>query len=385
MRLVIGDSGPGQSALNKTTTYPSRVLLAKIGLDGHDRGAKVLARSFRDAGIEVIYTGLWKTCEGTMHAALQEDVDVVGVSLLSAAHMTVMPELLRIRKELGIEHIPVMLGGIVPDTDHAAVLEMGVAAVFNPGSSVDRIIERLKELASVHEPWAFDEIRAGYDEGDVRSLAKLISGVQRGDDLHDWTPPGGQACVIGITGAPGVGKSSFIGKLGQRLRQREKRVAVVAIDPSSPITGGALLGDRLRMMAAAPDEGFFVRSLSSGGESGGLSPHCEAVIKILDGFGFDFILVETVGAGQADVGIRELVERTVLLLMPDSGDAVQFSKAGIVEVADCFVLNKCDLAGADATEAQLRSAVGDSRPIWRVSTIRDEGLDAVADWLASDS
>ena len=367
--------------MNDPSSSPHRVLLAKIGLDGHDRGAKVLARSFRDAGIEVIYTGLWQTCEGTMHAALQEDVDVVGVSLLSAAHMTVMPELLRIRKELGIEHIPVMLGGIVPDADHPAVLEMGVAAVFNPGSPIDAIIGRLKELAGQHEPWDLDETRAGYEKRDVRSLAKLISGVQRGDDFRDWTPPQGQARIIGITGAPGVGKSSFIGKLGQRLRERKQRVAVVAIDPSSPVTGGALLGDRLRMMAVTPDENFFVRSLSSAGASGGLSPQCGPVIQILDGFGFDYILVETVGAGQADVGIRELVNRTVLLLMPDSGDSIQFSKAGIIEVADCFVLNKCDLAGADATEAQLRGAVGNNRPIWRVSTIRDEGLDAVADWV----
>lgn len=371
--------------MSDVKNHPHRILLAKIGLDGHDRGAKVLARSFRDAGIEVIYTGLWQTCEGTMLAALQEDVDVVGVSLLSAAHMTVMPHLLRIRKELGIEHIPVMLGGIVPLADHPAVLEMGVAAVFNPGSPVDGIVAKLKELARHHGPWDLDDIKAGYLKHDVRSLARLISGVQRGNDLKGWDPPRGKARVIGVTGAPGVGKSSFIGKLSQRLRHRNLRVAVVAIDPTSPLTGGALLGDRLRMMAAVPDEGFFVRSLSSGGDSGGLSPHCETVIKILDGFGFDFIIVETVGAGQADVGIRRLVERTVLLLMPGAGDSIQFSKAGIIEVADGFVLNKCDLAGADATAAELRSAIGDSRPIWRVSTVRDEGVEAVAEWLASSA
>jgi len=368
--------------LNQEKCHP-RILLAKIGLDGHDRGVKVLARSFRDAGIEVIYTGLWQTCEGTMYAALQEDVDVIGVSLLSAAHMTVMPELLRIRKELKIEHIPVVLGGIVPDADHPAVLEMGVAAVFNPGSPLSRIIDKLNELANKHEPADLDEIRAGYEKRDVRSLSKLISCVQRGEGLDGWNPPAGKADIIGVTGAPGVGKSSFIGKLGEQLRERDKRVAVVAIDPSSPVTGGALLGDRLRMMTQARDEHFFIRSLSSGGASGGLSPHCELVIKILNGFGFDYILVETVGAGQADVGIRNLVDRTVLLLMPDSGDSIQFSKAGIMEIADCFVLNKCDLAGADATEAQLRGALSDSRPIWKVSTILNEGLDAVADWVTA--
>lgn len=366
------ESGMSETAL--------RLLLAKIGLDGHDRGVKVLARSFRDAGIEVIYTGLWQTCEATMQAALQEDVDVVGVSLLSAAHMTVMPELLRIREELGIEHIPLVLGGIVPEADHPKLREMGLAAVFNPGSAIDDIVAKVKELAAQHPSVPLEELRAGYDRRDLRYLAKMLTAVQHGEPLNGWTPPPGNATIIGITGAPGVGKSSFIGKLGQRLREQGKRVAVIAIDPSSSVTGGALLGDRLRMMAGKPDEGFFVRSLSSGGEAGGLSRHCAEVRDILNGFGFDFILLETVGAGQADIGIRSLVEKTLLLLMPDSGDAIQFSKAGIMEIASCFVLNKCDLQGADATEAQLLSAVGDGRPLWKVSAIRDEGFEAIVDW-----
>ena len=117
--------------------------------------------------------------------------------------------------------------------------------------------------------------------------------------------------------------------------------------------------------------------------AGGLAPHCREVVGLLNGFGFDVILVETVGAGQADVAVRELAEHTLLLLMPESGDAIQFSKAGIMEIADGFVLNKCDLAGADATEAQLRSALGQDRPIWKVSSVRDEGIDTVADWIAS--
>ena len=364
--------------------HPPRVLLAKIGLDGHDRGVKVLARSFRDAGIDVIYTGLWQTVEATMHAALQEDVDVVGISLLSAAHMTVMPEVLRVREQLGIEHIPIVLGGIVPEADYRKLKEMGVAEVFNPGSSIERIVGAIKRLASDESKHCDPEaILSGYAQGDVRSLARLISTIQRNQPLGEPRSLNGNGAVIGVTGAPGVGKSSFIAKLGRVLRDRSKRVAVVAIDPSSPITGGALLGDRLRMMAGSPDEGFFIRSLSSGKVQGGLAPHCREVVAALRGFKFDFILVETVGAGQADVAIRELAEKTLLLLMPDSGDAVQFSKAGIMEIADAFVLNKSDLPGADATQAQLISAVGSDRPLWRVSATRNEGLDAVADWLTA--
>jgi LAO/AO transport system kinase len=136
------------------------------------------------------------------------------------------------------------------------------------------------------------------------------------------------------------------------------------------------------MMSSPVDADFFVRSLSSGEMQGGLAPQCRDVVDVINGFGFDYILVETVGAGQADVAVRDLCSEVVVLLMPDSGDAVQFSKAGIMEIASCLVLNKCDLAGADATEAQLLSAVGDARPIFRASTIRDQGVEAVADWLA---
>jgi len=360
---------------------PPRILLAKIGLDGHDRGVKVLARSFRDAGLEVIYTGLWQTCEATMHAALQEDVDVVGVSLLSAAHLTVMPEIMRLRDGLGIQHIPIVLGGIVPETDYPTLKMMGVAAVFNPGSSVDRIIDELRRLAAGRRPTPISQLRDGYAKRDVRALAKLLTAVTRDEDSAGWTPPRGNAVVVGVTGSPGVGKSSFIGRIGRRLRDLGKKVAVVAVDPSSPLTGGALLGDRLRMMIGTPEEDFFIRSLSSGSTQGGLAPHCRTVVDLLSGFGFDYCLVETVGAGQSDVAIRDVADHVVLLLMPESGDAVQFSKAGIMEIAGCFVLNKCDLPGADATEAQLLNSIGTSRPVWKVSTIRDEGLDAVADWI----
>ena len=164
-------------------TFPPRILLAKIGLDGHDRGVKVLARSFRDAGMEVIYTGLWQTSEATMYAAMQEDVDVVGVSLLSAAHLTVMREMVKIRQDLGLDHLPLVLGGIIPDADYPALQEMGVAAIFNPGSPIDRCVDELRTLASGHPgtPWA--ALRAGYERRDDRCLAKLITAICREQEL----------------------------------------------------------------------------------------------------------------------------------------------------------------------------------------------------------
>lgn len=363
------------------TDHPTRILLAKIGLDGHDRGIKVLARSFRDAGFDVIYTGLWQTAQSTMLAAMQEDIDVVGVSLLSAAHLTVMPEVLRTRKELGIENVPVVLGGIVPEDEHHLLHEMGCAAVFNPGTSIESIITEFKNLASKRTRLSPAEAISGYEQRNDAALGQLITHIQL-DQLDDaWSPPKGSAKIIGITGAPGVGKSSFIGKLGQTLCAKGFKVAVVAVDPSSPIHGGALLGDRLRMMWGEPGDNFFIRSLSSGKQYGGLGPHCADVIGVLNGYGFDYILVESVGAGQSDVAIREVVDKTLLVLMPDTGDSVQFSKAGIMEIADAFVINKCDLPGADATEGQLKSAIDPARPVFRVSTVRNEGIEAAADHL----
>ena len=364
--------------------YPIRILLAKVGLDGHDRGVKLLARSFRDAGIEVIYTGLWQTPAASVHAAMQEDADIIGVSLHSAAHMTIMPEVLKWQKHYGIEDVPVVLGGIIPRADYPALRDLGVAEVFNPGSSIAEIVAAIRKLAASRSGRDKKALLDAYANGDVKSLARLITHIQRNGDAA-LTPPnrGSSARVIGVTGAPGVGKSSFIAKLAGLLRARGQQVAVVAVDPTSPVTGGALLGDRLRMMRAEPDEGFFVRSLSSSNEQGGLGPRVGQVIELLDGFGFDTILLETVGAGQGDTAVLQITKDILLLLMPDSGDDIQFSKAGIMEIASAYVLNKCDLPGADATHGNLLSTVGGDRPIWRVSALHGEGLEAVADWVVN--
>lgn len=372
-----------ESRIPMTNSRPIRILLAKIGLDGHDRGVKVLARSFREAGFEVIYTGLWQTCEATVHAAMQEDVDVIGVSLLSAAHMTVIPEIMRYRRELGIESIPVLLGGIVPESDHPRMREMGVSAVFNPGSSTETIVQSVRTLAAQREVPRVDRLAEAYRKADATALAKLITCVQSGQSIDGLTGDVRRARVFGVTGAPGVGKSSFIGKLSMAMRARNVKVAVVAVDPTSPITGGALLGDRLRMMSSRPEPGFFMRSVASSNLAGGLAPHCKDIVRLFDGFGFDVIFVETVGAGQGDVAVREVVNHVLMVTMPESGDAIQYSKAGIMEIATHFVLNKCDLPGADATKAQMMGALGDHRPIWMVSTLKNEGIDPIADWIAS--
>ncbi len=362
---------------------PARVLIAKIGLDGHDRGAKLIVRNLRDAGMEVIYTGLWQTPASTVHAALQEDVDVLGVSLLSAAHMTIMPELRRLSRQVGIPDLPIVVGGIIPEEDHQPLADAGIDGVFNPGTPMQTVVEAVQALTERRRAARAAGVQ-GIQLTDVAGLARAITHLMNGDESvlpatqDDSTP----RVLVGITGAPGVGKSTFIGKLAQKLRQRDHRVAVIAVDPTSPITGGSVLGDRLRIMANDPDDGLFIRSLASEGQAGGLAPHCAEVAQLLVAGGYEIVLIETVGAGQNDTEVRALTDEVLLLLMPGAGDAVQFAKAGVYEIATGFVVNKADLPGADLTVRQLRDTLDDERPVWEVSSLRNEGLDPLCDWLA---
>ncbi len=359
---------------------PIRVLISKIGLDGHDRGAKLIVRNLRDAGMEVIYTGLWQTPQSTVHAALQEDVDVLGVSLLSAAHLTIMPEVVRLCREAGIGDMPVVVGGIIPEQDQQPLYEAGVAGVFNPGTPMQAIIDSIRTLAARRRERVEAEPGAP-DLATTRGLARALTWTMlgRSDRVGPVVPS--RAVFIGVTGAPGVGKSTFIGKLARQLRDAGHRVAVVAVDPSSPLTGGSLLGDRLRMMRAEPDEGLFVRSLASGGESGGLGPNTGEVAKLLAAAGYPIVLIETVGAGQNDVAVRKIADEVLLLLMPSAGDAIQFEKAGVVEIATGFVVNKADLPGADRTIKELRDSIPDQRPLWPVSALREEGFEPLRQWV----
>ncbi len=361
---------------------PPRVLISKIGLDGHDRGAKLIVRNLRDAGMEVIYTGLWQTPLSTVHAAMQEDVDVLGVSLLSAAHMTIMPEVLRLCRELGMADLPVTVGGIIPEPDKPKLEAMGMAGVYTPGTPTAMIIDDIHRITRDLRAKRGAEPKPDITTpvGLARAATWIMDG--RGSALGELAKTG-KAVRIGVTGAPGVGKSTFIGKLSRRLRDSGQRVAVVAVDPSSPLTGGSLLGDRLRMMRADPDDQIFVRSLSSSGDAGGLGPHCGEICDLMRAAGYPIVLIETVGAGQNDVEIRTVSDEVLLLLMPGSGDTIQFSKAGVYEIATAFVVNKSDLEGADKTIRDLRDSFEDARPVWPVSSLRDEGLDEICAWIIS--
>ena len=198
--------------------------------------------------------------------------------------------------------------------------------------------------------------------GDVRALGKALSVIEDGTpeltELLSGLPDSGSALLIGVTGPPGVGKSTTTGALISEYRSKSLRVAVLAVDPSSPVTGGALLGDRIRMQEHALDEGVFIRSMSSRGQLGGLSSATQAAAKVLDAVGFDVIIVETVGVGQSEVDVVNAVDTVVLVLAPGAGDGVQAAKAGILEIADIYVVNKADRDGAEGVVRELRSMIG---------------------------
>src|ERR1700710_1277118 len=206
------------------------------------------------------------------------------------------------------------------------------------------------------------ELVAAVQNGDRRGLGRLISLVedaspQLREAMALLAPLGGRAQVSGLTGSPGVGKSTSTSALVRAYRAGGKRVGVLAVDPSSPFTGGALLGDRVRMQDHATDGDVFIRSMASRGQLGGLSWSTPQALRVLDAAGFDVVLIETVGVGQAEVEIASLADSTLVLLAPGMGDAIQAAKAGILEVADVFVVNKADREGADRTVRDLRAMV----------------------------
>ena len=239
--------------------------------------------------------------------------------------------------------------------------------------------------------------------GSPRAVARLISLVEdAAPELRTvmalLAPRAGRARIVGLTGSPGVGKSTTTAALVSAFRSRGLRVGVLAVDPSSPFSGGALLGDRVRMQDHATDSGVFIRSMASRGHLGGLAWATPQAIRVLDAAGCDVILVETVGVGQAEVEIASLADTTLVLLAPGMGDAIQAAKAGILEVADVYVVNKADRDGADNTVRDLRNMIsqgdgphgGWTPPIVKTVAAQGSGIDDLVtrldehwEWLSS--
>ncbi|MER5885570.1 methylmalonyl Co-A mutase-associated GTPase MeaB [Streptomyces sp. NPDC001941] len=239
------------------------------------------------------------------------------------------------------------------------------------------------------------ELVARAREGRPRAVARLISLVegaspQLREVMAELAPLTGGAYVVGLTGSPGVGKSTTTSALVSAYRRAGKRVGVLAVDPSSPFSGGALLGDRIRMADHASDPGVYIRSMATRGHLGGLAWAAPQAIRVLDAAGCDVVLVETVGVGQSEVEIAAQADTSVVLLAPGMGDGIQAAKAGILEIGDVYVVNKADRDGADATARELNHmlGLGESRgpgdwrpPIVKTVAARGEGVDEVVEAL----
>jgi LAO/AO transport system kinase len=196
-------------------------------------------------------------------------------------------------------------------------------------------------------------------EGDIRAASRLMRDIDDRipsalDALKELYPKTGKADIIGVTGPPGSGKSTIVDKMIDIFRKEGKSVGIVAVDPTSPFTGGAILGDRIRMQRHATDEGVFIRSLATRGFLGGLSRSTQDIVNVMDAMGKDIVLVETVGVGQDEVEIVNTAHTSIVVLVPGLGDDIQAIKAGIIEIGDIFVINKCDREGADKVERDLR-------------------------------
>jgi LAO/AO transport system ATPase len=369
-------------------TTPARIVLAKVGLDGHDRGIKVVARGLRDEGFHVIYAGLWQSPEAVVRAVGDEDAGWLGLSLLSGAHMTLVPRVLEMMRRAGLGDVGMLVGGIIPEADVPKLIQLGVARVFGPGTVIHEIAEFLRG----QDTGGHEQLLARFLQRDRRALSRLLTQAARGEgaepnlgEVADRAR--GQPRVIAVTGSGGVGKSTLIGKLIEVIRRAERSVAVLACDPQSPLTGGALLGDRIRMPNRPADDAVFIRSVATPGGRSGVAPNVDLMIDLFGRFGFDTVIVETVGAGQGDTAIREVADVVIVLVQPETGDELQWEKAGLLEIADIVVVHKADLSSAERVESQLRELLNmpgcRSVPVVRVSSTRETGVEEL--WAAVDA
>jgi len=308
----------------------------------------------------VIYSGLWQTPRSLAISARDEDVDMMACSMMSNSHLVLVPRMMVEMKNVGRADLLVDVGGIIPQEDIQPLLDCGVRGVYHTGTSMLDIVEAVRSATKPQHPISSDHITA--------TLARNISLVEAGKSVD--APKKRPTKVIGFTGSPGAGKSTLSAAMAAEIIRNGDKVAIVAYDPMSPISAGALLGDRLRVDFNAVDESVFYRSLARVGEDYDTLPE---ILDLIGGAGFDHVIVETVGAGQNDVAIRTLVDETVVVLVPGMGDAVQMDKAGILEIANTFVVNKADYDGESALVRELLD-IANGRAIFETIATQGKGV-----------
>jgi LAO/AO transport system ATPase len=282
-----------------------------------------------------------------------------------------VPRLIDECAKVGRPDMVVNVGGIIPQEDVQTMLDAGVNRVYHTGTSMIQIVESVREATKAYAPLKSDH--------QIAKLARDISMVHESIGEARLSGPSSNRPkqVIGITGSPGAGKSTLTAAMAAEIVRRGEKLAVVAFDPMSPITSGALLGDRLRVDFNTVDENVFYRSLAIVGEDYSTLP---AIIDLIGGAGFDKLIVETVGAGQNDVAIRKFVDRTAVVVVPGMGDSVQMDKAGILEIADVFVVNKADFPGENKLVRELKD-VASKRPIFETIATQGQGTVELLDGL----
>jgi GTPase len=279
----------------------------------------------------------------------------------------------------------------LPKHDHETVEDARRLLFFRyPDAVRRRILKYALEVRTNREFHLARELSSQVLKGDHRAIAKAISLVEAGGEpsqklIQELFPHTGRAFTIGVTGPTGTGKSTLVDKIIEEYRKRERSVGVLAIDPSSAFTGGALLGDRVRMMDHSLEKKVYIRSMASRGDLGGLARAARNTIRILDAAGMEIIIVETVGAGQTEVQIATTVDATVVVLMPQLGDEIQAFKAGFAEIGDLFVINKADLVNPAKTIYNIASGLqerdGWRPPVLKTVAVKGTGIPAVVDSL----
>lgn len=362
------------------TQAPPRILVAKAGLDGHDRGALLVCLALRDAGVEALYTGIRNTPSQIAAAAIQEDVDGVGLSSLSGAHRALFPRVAALLREQGGGDIGLFAGGIYPSADRKGLIEAGIERLFHPGSSMSEIVEFCRERAERRRAEG-PPAGVGGESALARRLTEIENAAARGD-----SGAAGDARIVGVTGPGGTGKSTMIGALIGQALKRGERVGVLCVDPSSVRSGGAFLGDRIRMQRYAAEPGVFIRSVATRGESGGVPARVGPMARAIREAGYDWVFVESVGTGQDQVEIRNHVGRLILAAAPGQGDAIQTFKSNALELADMVVVTRADQGKSEdyakdvaATLRATRRA--DNVPVLVISGERGVGLDRVIEGL----